>query len=342
MNILGFLRAEGLEDIDAVQYYRCFLPLRKLDNLENVTAKVLTEPEAAIVRDEAVVGRDLYVMSRMYGPNMQPLLDLVHNNGGLLVFDCDDDLTEDYRLVSGRGEAFKQTLGMVDHVTTTSFPLMVRLSEWTKEPPVVLPNYIDCDWWEQIVSGTRRALPGYVIGFSGTRTHWGDWYKAAPAMARIARDFCDVVAPLVQGSPPDYVQYIERIGTMPQVPYMGYPMHLAQFDVVLCAVDPMDRFNAGKSAIKPIEAMTAGALPICSRFDPYVDLMVEENAPIVVVEEESVEGWYEAIRKTIVDREWADTLRATGRSWVRKHYDISVGVEKWMNAYLKFAGTDGG
>jgi len=337
MNILGLLRSSGLYDLDACQYYRAFLPLNKIDHSEAARAKCITTPDTVAATDADLKGRDLYVISRMYGPTdkLIAFVEWIHDNGGRLVFDADDDLTERYRLVSGRGDKFIEALGMVDYVTTTTPYLADYFSQWTQNEPVVLPNHLDCEWFVRAISTAKRAFPGYAIGFSGSPTHWGDWYTAAPAFSRIAEEYSHIVQPLAQGDPPSYLNFVDRLIKLPAAPYCGYPLALAQFDVVLCAVDGRDPFNLGKSNVKPLEVMMAGALPICSRFVPYVDLY-ERGAPIKLVEEDSVDGWYEAMQWAVDNREEVDYMSGSGASWVAEHYDMASGYKLWLKAYEGF------
>jgi glycosyltransferase involved in cell wall biosynthesis len=245
-----------------------------------------------------------------------------------LVVDSDDDLTEDYKLVSGRGQAFKKVLGLVDHVTTSTQALADHFTQYTKLPPTPLLNCVDVDWMQAEVAQSKRLVSDKtVIGFSGSPTHWGDWYKPSVPFQRICREF--PVQALLHGEVPRYLNYCQddvlRIGG---VPYSTYPRVLRQFDILLCAVDAEDKFNAGKSAVKALEAMAVGCVPLCSRFQPYMDLE-EQGAPVVVIEEDTRDGWYEAMAYLVNDLEHIKYLSELGPDWVSSHRDISTGYKQW-------------
>lgn len=331
MEILGLLRAATIADLDAVQYYRVFLPLRNIDRYAG-GAKCITTADAQTVTDEPLANRDVYVVSRMYSTagEMRKMVDWTHEQGAAFVFDSDDDLTEKSRLVSGNGEAFIGALQMADYVTVSTEQLAECLGKYTDKAPIVLPNHIDCDWFSRVADGAIRQFPGLVVGLSGSPTHWADWRYAAVALGRIADRRCSEVTPLVQGDPPDYVQYINRLHSFGVAPYLSYPLMLAQFDVLLCAVDRYDPFNYGKSMIKPLEAMMAGALPVCGVF---YQRLADEGAPVVIVPDDGVDGWMHALETVLSQPDLMHELRAAGRQWVTEHYDIANGWRLWHDAY---------
>lgn len=334
MNVLGFVREPKQDAMSAIEYYRCYLPLREVDRHDNdIEAMALGPVEIAEMIDETV-GIDVYHWPRMSYGDCEEFIAEVHRRGGKFVIDSDDDLTGDYRLVFDSGEAFKNVLAHADYVTCTTQALADHLAQYTQRPPVVLKNCIDVDWFEEVASRGHRGTEGLTIGFSGTPTHWGDWYLPAVPFWRIARDFD--VTPLLHGEVPRYLTFAapeDRLKQLGGVPFAIYPVLLNQFDIVLCAVDPNDEFNSGKSAIKALECMAVGAVPICSRFGPYIELQAA-GAPIVLVAENTRDAWYEAMRDLIEDEERRLQLRAAGRSWVRENRDMTrTGYKQWEAFY---------
>lgn len=342
MRTFGILRS--LRDIEPINYYRTFAPLRALSqngvDVVFIDKFMAAQNLSGIPAGPDTTGYDIYTTCRLYSESNADFLQLIHDEGGIFVFDSDDDLTETYRLVSGRGEQFKRILSEADYVTTSTPELAEHFSEWSQRPPVVLPNHLDVESFGVCADKARRAYKALTIGFSGTKTHWRDWYIASVAWSRIAEDYRDETVPLTHGSPPDYLRFIEPIH-LSTVPYEKYPEALRQFDILLCAVDLNDEFNTGKSGVKALEAMVAGAVPVCSRLSAYQRLY-KQGAPIVLVEEETRDCWYETIRALVVDKERLLSLRRQGRQWVRDNRDIAHGYELWLSAYeIMIGGTDG-
>ena len=327
-----------MEDLDGPIYYRMYLPLREVNrSADGITAQVIDAKECATLTDDALGERDIYMMARMYLADCEEFIGEVHRRGALFVFDSDDDLTEDFRLVSGRGREFKKMLGAADYITVSTPALAAHFTQYTQKPPVVLRNHIDTDWMASIAAKAQRLVEGLTIGFSGSPTHWRDWYVAAVPLQRIVHDF-DVV-PVVHGEPPRYLGFLAlEVVRLGGVPFAAYPVLLKQFDVVLCAVDSTDEFNTGKSAAKALECMAVGAVPICSRFQPYVELY-EAGAPVILVEEDSRDGWYGAMKGLIQDGERRRHLSSLGADWVRENRDmVNGGWKQWARFFRSIAG----
>lgn len=335
MKVMGFVRDTDFKKMDAVQYYRTFLPLRVLGEAENgIGCAIMGREEAE--RNPEVRGFDIYTMCRMYHVDCEDFLVQIHANGAPLVLDSDDDLTEDYKLVSSRGSEFKKVLGMVDYVTVSTPVLAEHFGQYTQKPPTVLRNCVDVDWLVEMAGKAKRLDDGLTMGFIGSPTHWGDWRLPSIPFARIVREF-DVRPVLCGSGMPRYLRYVgEEIIALGQVPFAAYPVVLKQFDVVLCAVDSEDKFNSGKSALKALECMALGIVPICSRFEPYIDLAYA-GAPIVLIAEETQDGWYEAMRSIITKEELRLPLAAAGPGWVKANRDMAVGYKHWERFYRKIA-----
>ena len=337
MSILGFLRNSEWDKMDAVQYYRTYLPLREI-NTHNPSSDIKCIGSDAIsgMTDDQLGGRDIYTMCRMYvAEKCQEFVDEIHNRGGLMVLDTDDDLTETYRLVSGRGEEFKEVLSIIDYLTVSTQPLATLLSQYTCRPPVVLKNHVDTAWMQKVAEKSRRIVDdGLTIGFSGSPTHWGDWYIPSVPFARIGRDYPDVTL-MLHGETPRYLMHsgTDTIVKLGGVPFSIYPILLRQFDILLCAVDNQDRFNDGKSGVKALECMALGAVPICSNFRPYLELAAA-GAPVVIINDDSRDGWYEAMRKVITDDDFRNDLSSRGPEWVKTNRDMcNTGYLQWEEFY---------
>ena len=343
MNVLGFLRDKDLESMDAVQYYRTFLPLREIHrHADEVKANMVIAQDLEGQTDAALAGRDIYTMCRMYQvEDFEEFLAAIHRQGAVLVLDSDDDLTEDYKLVSGRGPEFKEILGMVDYVTVSTPALAEHLGQYTQKTPTVLRNHIDTDWMIETARRAKRLVDdGLTMGFLGSPTHWGDWRLPSIPLATLAREFG--ITPMLVGVLPRYLNCIADAVRLGPVPFSVYPIVLSQFDVVLCAVDSADEFNAGKSAVKALECMALGIVPICSRFTAYLEL-AEAGAPIVLVSEDTRAGWYDAMHTIVTDEGLRIQLGTAGPAWVKANRDMTVsGWQHWERFYQGIAQGQGG
>jgi len=335
INILGFTRGTAKDEMDGPQYYRTYLPLRQVHRADNgIEAHIVTADKVIGIPNERLETTDIFVMTRMYHENIDPFIDVIHSYGAVLVLDTDDDLTENYKLVSGTGDVFKEIIGQVDYLTVSTEPLADLYAPYTKERPIVLPNHVDALWMQSVASKAKRIVEGMTMGVSGSPTHWGDWRVVARPLQRIAKDYD--VTPILSGDMPSYMRFVadeeDRV-ELGGVPYSVYPVILKQFDAVLCAVDSTDHFNDGKSAVKALECMALGVVPICSQFKPYMEL-AEAGAPVYIVDEDTPEAWYEAMESFIKDKEMFNMYRDAGPEWVMNNRDMAnCGEDKWSKFY---------
>lgn len=346
--------------MDAVNYYRTFLPLREVNrHSDKVACRVAGPNELEGATDNDFAGTDIFQMCRLYqGPwAFDRFQDRVHSMGAVLAFDSDDDLTERYRLVSGRQSEFEYVLSNADYVTTSTQGLADLFGEYSKRPPIVLQNCVDVAWMQEIARrgasaaelvsvqgfGSEMAWKDWLsakqwgnqvsVGMSGSPTHYGDWMQAAIGLAG-ARN-CLRIA---HGNLPRYMKYALDVA-MPPVPFSVYPALLAQFDILLCAVDARDHYNDGKSDVKALEAMALGVVPICSRFGPYVEL-AEAGAPVIILDGETPGDWTEAIEGLLADEDSRQRLSDAGPEWVREHRDMSTtGYRQWDAFYQSVVGS---
>jgi glycosyltransferase involved in cell wall biosynthesis len=336
VSVLGFLETSSdWTAMKAVSYYRTYLPLREVHrNAPDITATVLSRPMIVGRSDEELAGYDLYMMSRIYGEFPGDFANAVHQAGGKWIFDTDDDLSENSRMLLGYGHQFKVALRMADHVTVSTPALAEALAQYCQRPPVVLRNHVDCEWFASVAGQMRRVLSGVTVGLSGSSSHYWDWKVATEALGRLAADYQDVT-PVLHGFEPFYAECLERVAKFEHVPYAVYPAILGQLDVVLCAVDTEDMFNSYRSDVKALEAMAVGAVPVCSSQAEYGQLWIA-GAPILLVEEETADCWYETIRPLVEDESLRADLSARGREWVRNHRDMVDGYRDWAEAYRRF------
>lgn len=338
MKVFSFVKVDTFTELDGTQYYRQVQPLDRVRaRAENIEVTLLTmgqmnaitKKKGSLALEEVMSGYDVYAYPRMIHEDCQEFLDKIHSWGGKLVIDADDDLTEDFRLVSGHGHHFRQVLEMVDRVTTSTQALADHLTQYTKEPPVTLLNCVDVKWMQDAMG--RRFIKDPAIGFSGSPTHYGDWYLAAVPFKRICEDYPGVT-PILHGEMPPYMRFLDSPVELGPVPYHEYPNTLGQFDILLCAVDASDKFNLGKSSVKALECMALGVVPICSQFKPYMDLK-DQGAPVVIVEENGRDGWYEAIAGLLDDPDLQKHLSEQGPDWVSEHRDIKTHYKHWEKFY---------
>ena len=231
---------------------------------------------------------DGYLLPRMSWPpehrrTAQAWFDDIRRKRKFVVYDADDDVftsAETHRRVEldwTEGKTFERleeerreriwAMQQCDGVTVSTQRLATIVRSYTSKPVIVVPNAIDLPWFRQIVSATKRNIPGLTIGWAGGKRHDRDVDQMAEAWGRIARRYPDVRF-VVQGHQPpvilDHVPFA-RISRLPWMSLERYPAGLAQIDIA-CAALVDTAFNRAKSQIKVYEAAVAGSAVVASSF----------------------------------------------------------------------------
>lgn len=345
MRVMAFVRHSHVTGISAINYYRAISPLQHLSKRNDFDVEILGQEEIRGITEngesETLLGRDLYLTSRLFAgrAGRHEFIDVLHQHGGKVVFDTDDDLTDEYRKL-GRGEDFKGVLRDVDYVTVSTPYLRDCLAPYTKHVPVVLPNHVDAKWFSGASLGSERKYPGLTIGFIGTASHYDDWKFPMEALHRLATEY-EGICILAAGYAPDYLRALPNFHELDPVPYVMYPSLMRQFDIVCCSLDAEDGFNKSKSSIKALESMAAarvlpngkigGAVPVCTNMKVYRRTVQNKHNGLLT----DNDHWYETLSHLIDDRLLRQRLAMQGLTWVTKNRDIRQGHRKWGLAYQK-------
>lgn len=346
LSVMAFVRDANVTGISAINHYRAQGPLSALGAHDtNAAVEVLGKNDVVAAmqtgKDDQLLGRQVYVVSRLFAGKVGrgSFLEAIHKHGGIVVFDTDDDLTDNHREL-GRGEDFKGILKTVDFVTVSTPHLKKQLASYTPHPPVVLPNHVKVNWFAQTCMQAERKVSGLTIGFIGTASHFGDWRYPMEALRRIAMEHPEITI-VAAGYCPDYLKELPNLMELGPVPYYKYPELMAQFDIVCCSLDAEDEFNKSKSAIKALEAMSAarvlsnniigGAVPVCTDMPVYRRVVNHRHNGLLTANNR----WYRALTTLIEDPALWCKLSVRGYKWVRAHRNVDHGCHLWGRAYRK-------
>lgn len=345
-SLLAFVRVNDVGYLSPVSYYRVYQPANAIgQHSKHHRVEILSQRDVGAIINRFgksagfLEGRDIYLLSRLYRRSgLRRMLKVIHDSGGLVVFDTDDDLTEEHRHIDGRGDEFIYMANEVDLVTVSTPYLARQMKQHIGYTPTVLPNHIDCEWFSRISLATEKRTEQLTVGFVGTTSHYGDWKYPVDALRALNEEFANLRI-LVAGYCPDYLTDMDRVIELPAVPYSQYPGIMRQFDIVCCSLDVDDKFNQSKSSVKALEAMAAarylsngklgGAVPVCTDMPVYRRTVSNRHNGLLV----SNHGWYDALHSLITDRHLLEELATQGHKWVRKHRNIANGYGKWTRIY---------
>jgi glycosyltransferase involved in cell wall biosynthesis len=214
---------------------------------------------------------DVVVICRARIPRV---IEMYKRLGSKVIFDTDDDFDSipvqhpGYRTV-GRGNpeglySHHTCLALADKVTVSTNELCRRLERYN---PHVLPN----SWRKTPAFEYREKHHGFVLGFSGTITHRGDWQICSKAVQGFLSNepssriviIGDIEIYKTLSSVPEL-----RKKFIPMLPPEVYTRALGYFDVVLAPLVD-DEFNRAKSAVKLIDAGGKGIPWLASDILPY-------------------------------------------------------------------------
>ena len=291
---------------------------------------------------QTMIGFDVFVFPRLFIPNddsrdfLVKLFDTIRKFGGKIVYEVDDDFTNEHRHVVD-GDAIAAA-SMADAITVTTNHLGRLMQERTGRPYHVLPNYIDPNLWNTPEGGAQKKVSHPIIGLTGSRSHENDWKIMADVFPALESQYD--VSFLIMGYHPEYLAGLKMANFVPTMPYGDYSHIIKACDIIITPVDPTDKFNDSKSAIKAIEGISAhrtvkgqpaGAAVVSTNNLVYSAVIQHEKTGLLV--EHTPEAWYLALERLIIDEPFRHTLQFNGYKYVWKMFDISKQWVKWERAF---------
>ena len=353
MRLLGIL-AGATNLPHAVHIYRITMPLAYIEKRSRHKAAWTDGKEMAISFTQEqiaeIIKSDVIIIGRMIGndyPMIDKYLEFMSRGGAKLIYETDDDLTQQYRDTSnGENKTSVPFLSnkRIDAFTVTTPYLARQIEKFSAGQPVyVIPNAVETSYWAQVC---RNHEPLYSdklnIMLVGTPTHGDDWTLAHKATLRILDEFPNTRL-LVGGYQPDYIDDSDRIVKLPFVEYMNYPKMLREADIVLCAIDPHDLFNHSKSAVKAMEAWSAqrdlgngiygGAAVVATNSVVYNGTVRHEKNGLLV--DHNIDSYYDALKRLVKDDLLRRSLQRTGMLDVLKKHSIVTEYRKWLSVYTQ-------
>jgi len=297
---------------------------------------LLKSPEFARV----VARTEIFVFPRMIAPDRKTLkqigklFDYLRQLGKVVVYEVDDDYTNEFRYVAP-GDAVS-VMRLADVLTVSTALLGQRLKERVGKDYYVLPNCLDPAVWR--ANPRETSGPVHII-LSGSASHIEDWKVLRTVLPRILERFRNVRLSIA-GFIPDYLAGLPHTTYYGPAPYLHYAHLIRTGDIVLAPVIPDDGFNLGKSAIKAIEGMGAarikngeivGGAVIATNMPVYSKAIQHERNGLLV--EHTPEAWETALARLIEDEELRYTLQRRGFKYAWSHFNIAEQWREWDKAY---------
>jgi len=339
--VLGIIK--GDEKTIAIAGLRAIWPFEALHK-RGWDAKIVDQDVLQALMEngqlDQLLGWDMYVLQRLlYKVGPTGLFGALRENGAKVIFEVDDDLTDDYRLF-GSGDWLGETVEQCNAVTVST-PHLGKLMERFGKPVYVLPNHIKTEWFARASMAADREYDGPVVGLVGTQTHWDNWHLVRDALAVALEEFPSLKVAIC-GYYPRYITDLvtrERLLIFAPVPVEHYPALLRQIDVLLCPLSD-DPFNQSKSGVKALEGMSA-ARPVGKRVGGTAIIASNTKVYRRVVQHghngllAKNDNWADSVVTVLKNDHLRYKLQTNGFRWVKKHRDISLAGPLWERAYKK-------
>lgn len=269
--------------------------------------------------------------------SVSALIDLFRRMNRRVVYEVDDDLSNDYRDMSEHGILNAMRIASWCDAITVTTPILAELMrKKTKRPVYILPNMVERRTWHH---NPDTELSGKLtVSLSGSHTHEGDWKVLETVLPEIAKR--DDVIINIAAFHPEYLRDLPNTAYIPGMDYLSYIEFVRHSDIILAPVDPSDRFNWSKSPIKVLEGMSAartlngevvGAACIGSKM-PVYELAIEHEKNGLLTAH-TPEGWLASINRLLDDHVLRHRLQHAGYRWVWSHHDIGKKWVLWKRAY---------
>jgi O-antigen biosynthesis protein len=255
-------------DAEGCGFYRILQPAKALYEshpLHIINSFVYASPQQIIENDIKHV-----IVQRHSEPKMVERLAEYKSLGLTLVHDLDDLLwqvppTNPYhRYFKGENKkALHSALQMVDHVSVSTQPLAVEVRKFTRQPSIILPNYVSRSHYQPPKERQQEKLR---VGWAGSPTHVGDLGLIRTLVTSTLNEYQWV---FMGYCPEEWKSQIEFHNYVDIKCYMDKLKEL-NLDAVVIPLEN-NLFNEAKSYIKLLEFASIGVPCITTDIYPYKD-----------------------------------------------------------------------
>lgn len=285
--------------------------------------------------------------------NSQAFLDrmkVFQKRGIKCAYDIDDDVfsippecAELHRLFKDptARDRFLEFVKTADALLVSTPYLADSLRKHTQVPMFVIPNSLDVSSWDSAFHTRMTGLlsrPAITLGWTGSSFHMYDAPVVGEALGMIMEEFPSVRLTCI-GWPkiehfnnPGLTKFADRIKIGDWVPIDVLPEAMAEFDIGLAPLNHGYDYNRSRSGIKWMQYAALGIPTVASPMEPYQDVMKEGETGLFA-SNNSPKGWYEAIKKLVMDSVLRDQLGLAARREVLLKHDMRNNVAVWHDAF---------
>lgn len=313
------------------RYWRLEHPFKYLDREEGFDIRLGNG-----INEDEVRNSDVYVLQSCVDKAGIGLLYAYQQERGLkIVVDVDDHLEVDkdnpHFIEHENAKAYeviKTTVEIADMVTTTT-PYLKRYLDTLNKNVVVLPNYMDMEFWDgEVLPNTSNEIR---IGYLGSMTHYEDVKHIRESLLTILEAHPEVKLILVGDL--RYRDLFEGFNVDVQlgVPFENYPSKLRglRLDIGIAPLQEK-RFNNYKSPIKAMEYGLCGIPVVASRTRFYQDFLEEGKDGYLAYR---YIDWWAPLEALITNEKRRKRMGKALRAKVEKECSLADKIHLWKDAY---------
>lgn len=286
---------------------------------------VFVDDEGTALSAGQLRGYDVVHLFRYHDDLTRRTVRTLRMTGSAIVWDNDDDLTDDHsRTLTRRTNAHVTEMLQLAHVVTTTSPVLADLyREWGADEVHVVENYLPDDY-----AGERPPRgDGIVVGWTAAGEHAADLkaLRIRPTLERLlaAHPEVQVVSAGVQlGLPSDRYTYTEV------VQYHDLARYVGGFDIGIAPIAD-SAFNRAKSNVKLKEYAAMGVPWLASPIGPYAGLGERQGGRLV-----ADDRWYEELDRLVRDARARRKLGRRGVKWGSSQR-LRRNLDGWHAAVLR-------
>lgn len=341
-------------DMDGCALWRCLNPITELQRqgYKGIEWGAKDDDRLALIFHQY----DAVVLPRLHWPAEEEeqaarWFFTLRMAGLKIIYELDDDLISDYfvnriifkdgvsqEFAVGKRNSILRTIRKCDGVTVSSQRLATLLRAHDINLPIyVVPNYIDVNWFRQVMKKGERQVHGLTIGWAGGARPDADVAEMAEAWLRISRRFPNVKF-VVQGHHARIIYDTvpnNRIIPLDWMPIQTYPLGMMNIDIGCCPLSD-NPFNRCKTPIKAMEFALAGAAVVAS---PVLYSQIIEDGKNGFIAR-TADEWENALARLVVNYEERRRMHRNLLATVKKNHSLERNAWRWMDAWSTIIGED--
>lgn len=301
----------------AGSWYRALLPAATLTDRGTAVANHTFRLDIG-----KALRHDVLWIQLISAPGLRRIVESAKAQGVKVVYDVDDnweaipdDVAASAEYREWLAENIWAMVDLADIVTVSTRNLERFVLDRKPECKVrVLSNMVPASWWPQ----RQHPDPAlFRVLWAGSPTHRRDLAVVAPHLAEFLRR--NAAARFVcfgENVPPELLPWSGQVERIPFVDFQEWPQALAGVgaDIVIAPL-ATDDFNAGKSALRVVEAGACGYPIACSPVGEYAEVAAE-GAPIQLVYDGQ---WLDVLEGGKDGKGWLAGNGLALRDWVREN-----------------------